>query len=222
MLRTTGDLPELQRAVRELHGVAEAMVRWPDPRGPAELRVVIGPDAEASDTTDEVIQVLERVGGVDLDTLAPTPRTAAERPVFAGLEVQRGELDTRVEVTLRYRGREVRGAAEGLATGDHTPRTAAAATLQALREVVRDDVRMHVEWMSRDGAGGSRDEVCSIAVTVLTLDGQDQHIGSALIRGDLRESAVRATLDAVNRRLGRLIGDAALDEEIARRGLPKG
>lgn len=206
MLRTTGDLPELQQRVRDLDGVAEATVRWPDPHGPAELRVRIDHDSDAADVTGQVLEVLERVGGVDLDTLdlREAEGEAPTRPVFAGLEVQRGELDVQVEVTLRYLDREIRGVAEGLATADHTPRVAAAAALAALAKIVRDDVRLHVEWVEVPDTTAPRSAVVSVAVTCLSPDGQDQHVGSAFVRGDLREATVRATLDAVNRRLRRL------------------
>lgn len=206
VLRTTGDLPEVQQRVRELDGVAEARVRWPDPHGPAELHVRIEHEGDPADVTGRVLEVLERVGGVDLDTLDLRESASGShpRPVFAGLEVNRGELDVQVEVTLRHRDRQFRGVAEGLATAEHTPRTAAAAALAALAQIVRDDVRLHVEWVEVAESVGPRTGTVSVAVTCLTPEGQDQHVGTAFVRGDLREAAVRAALDAVNRRLHRL------------------
>lgn len=207
------ELPEVQRAVGEIDGVVRARVTWPDPRGPAQLDIAFAPGADQAEATRSVLGVLERVGGVDLTTLdlAAAERERAEeeplpRPVFVGLAVDRSELDTAIEVTLEVDGRQVSGRAEGLASYHQSTRTTAAATLMALREVLPPGVRLQLEWLEAIDGQGHRPTVVHVAVTTLTHAGESVDIGSAFVRGDLRESTVRATLDAVNRRLGSLMG----------------
>lgn len=204
------DLPNVQEAVRALEGVARARVTWPDPRGPAQLEIALEPGANETETTRNVLAVLQRVGGVNLDTLdleaaQPTRSEAGLRPAFVGLSVDRSELDTAIDVTLEVGGRQVTGRAEGLASYHHSTRTAATATLEALGGVLPPGVRLQLEWVDVNGAQGQRPAVVQVAVTTLTHGGETVDIGCAFGRGDLRESAVRATLDAVNRRLGALL-----------------
>lgn len=207
---STSDLPTVQQAVREVHGVVHARVTWPDPRGPAHLEIALDPGTDGPETVRSILSVLERAGGVDLDTLdiAQAERSAEPspgRPVFVGLGVDRGELDTAIEITLEIDGRPVTGRAEGLASYQQSTRTTAAATLAALRQVLPPGVRVQLEWLEIIEPHGQRPGVVQVAVTTLTASSEVVDIGSAFIRGDVRESTVRATLDAVNRRLGALM-----------------
>lgn len=208
------DLPEVQRALRATEGVAHARVVWPDPEGPAHLSISFVDGADEPVVAREVLEVLRRVGHIDLDTLellhdesegAPERPVAMERPVFEGLALDRQELDAAVTVTLRWQGRQVSGQATGLASSRHAPRTAAEATLAALRELLPPTVRVQLEWLEAAEVGAPRERLVQAAVTVLTPAEENAHVGSALVRGDVREAAVRATLDAVNRRLGVLL-----------------
>ncbi len=212
------DLPEVQRALRATEGVAHARVVWPDPEGPAHLTVSFVDAADEPAVTREVLDVLRRVGNVDLDTLevvldeATEPQGVMERPVFEGLSLDRHELDSAVTVTLRWRGRQVSGEATGLASFRHAPRTAAEATLVALRKLLPPTVRAQLEWLEVTEIGAPRERLVQAAVTVLTHTEENAHVGSAIVRGDVREAAVRATLDAVNRRLGLLLArESALE-----------
>lgn len=209
MQNSLSDLPGVQDALREIDGVVHARVRWPDPRGPAQLEIALAPGGDGAQTTRHILDVLERVGGVDLDTLdlAAAERAGSDeaRPVFVEMSVERTELDTSIEVTLELRGREVSGRAEGLASFQQSTRTTAAATLAAVRKLLPSGVRLQLEWLEVIESHGHRPPIIQVAVTVLTHAGEALHIGSAFGHGDLRESTVRATLDAVNRRLGALM-----------------
>jgi hypothetical protein len=129
-------------------------------------------------------------------------RVAARRAVFSGMTVDRSDLDNRITVTLRIGDRTLTGRAEGLATRRATPRTAAAAALLALRDVLPGDTRLQLEWLEVvDALAADRPAVVQSAVTCLSAGGEQTYLGSAIVRDDLREAAVRATLDALNRRL---------------------
>jgi hypothetical protein len=218
-------IPELQAAVRALRGVAQATVRWPDPHGPAVLRVEFAAGADREEVTESILATVREVGEVDLESLqvdgadaravigpagpaglqTPEAIVRAGRPVFEGITVERTDLDSSVTVTLGYRGKVAKASAEGLATKRSTPRTAAAAALLALREFLPAEVRVQLEWIEVvEAAGPNRPEIVHSAVTFLTASGEETFIGTAIVRADLREAAVRATLDALNRRFERL------------------
>lgn len=211
------DIPEVQDAVSRVPGVTAATVRWPDPLGPATLRVEFA-GADAESVTRAVVETLRDVGGVEPEQIAlelpargpgndgpaaaPAAAARLRRPVFSGMTVDRGDLDSTVEVTLQYGERRLTGRAVGLATRTAATRTAAAAALDALRDLLPPDVRVQVEWLEVvDPTAPGRHQLVQAAVTVLSRRGEEVYLGTAFVRGDLREAAVRATLDAVNRRL---------------------
>jgi hypothetical protein len=221
------DLPDLQQAVRALPGVRAAVVRWPEPDAPAVLQVDFDPQADEEEVSRSVLATVERILGVgqnDLEvrrgglTSSPhvtTPLTSPaegvrngqvpSRPVFSGLKVDRHQLETSIDVTISYDGRTSVGSAEGLATHQHVVLTAASAALSALRTFLPSDVRMQVEWVDvLDGAVPGRPTVVQVSVTCLRAGGEERLMGTAMARGDIREAAVRATLDALNRPLQRL------------------
>lgn len=207
-------LPDVQHAVRDLHRVARARVRWPEAHGPAFLDVTFVPTADNAAGTREVLAVLGDVAGVDLGTIEVGPLPAAGerrvRPVLVGVSVDQGPLDTAVEVALRHAGRTSRGRSDDVTTPEATVRAAARATLVAVAEVLPDDVRVTLEWLEVRGVPGvDRRASVEVAVGVLREDGQDLFLGAALVRGDVRESAARATLDALNRPLDRIAAAAA-------------
>ena len=256
-------LPDLQSAVRRIEGVAAATVRWPDPHGPATLRVEFTGDADRRAVTEEVLATLREIAGVETsevhvdlqteatvavqqaaeaaramteeratppETAAPAEAAAADpgsmasrlvgrsprggggvrhRPVFSGMKVDRGALDTHVQVTLAVGGSAYVGSAEGLATRRATTRTAADATLAALRELLPADSRVQLEWLEViEGPEPGRPAVVQTAVTFLSREGEEIYVGSAIVRNDLHTAAVRATLDALNRVLFRWSDDA--------------
>lgn len=246
-------IPDLQAAVRALEGVAHAAVRWPEPEGPATLRVEFSPGADREEVTERVLTTMREVGGVDLSSLElqpleprplepqplepqPGEHTAPEhaarpvadepaahpvadepsathrppevdapvRPIFSGLTVDRSDLDSNVTVRLEFAGRSFTGSAAGLATRRSTPRTAAAAALAALRELLPPEVRVQLDWLEVvEAATPARPVIVHSAVSCLTSLGEETFVGSAIAGDDLREAAVRATLDALNRRLYR-------------------
>lgn len=237
-------MPELQAAVRALSGVGAAVIAWPEPGGPATLRIELEPGADRERVTAAVLGTVEAIAGADLSSLevalppppgapppdapppdAPPPSApppgaappgpvlehaagnghASQRPAFEGVTVRRTALDVAVTVTLTHGTRRLTGEAQGLATRQAGPRVAAAATLSALRPLLAPDVRVQVDWVAVHGLEqAARPAVAQVAVAMLSSAGEQVMLGSALVRGDVRESAVRATLDALNRRLARL------------------
>lgn len=230
------ELPDLQSAVRGLDGVASAVVRWPDPQGPATLHVEFVAEADREAVTEAVLEEVRRYAGpqpengsggavaaaggndrpaaaggaedagplpmVVMSDAAPPAPQLRTRPVFSGMTVDRGELDIAVEVTLSVGDQTHVGRAEGLATSGSVPRAAADATLIALRPLLPAGLRVQLDWLEvAAGTGPRRLDVVSSAVTCLSRRGEQVLIGSAIVHSDIREAAVRATLDALNRRL---------------------
>jgi hypothetical protein len=125
------------------------------------------------------------------------------RPVLTGLQASNHRLDTEVSVVLEASGRQVSGRAEGLATPESELRAATAATLEALQQLLPGDVRFDIDWLEVTRVGG--EEVVHVGITSLTSAGSQRVVGSAPVRRDRLRAASRATLDALNRQLDRLL-----------------
>lgn len=191
------DLPEVQAAVRRIEGVAAASIRWPDPLGPASLRVEFDEGVDHRDIGEAIIRTLVDVADVDLATMhleRGDPVVDRPRPVFTALGLDRVDDELSVEVDVLVDGHRTPGRAAGLLTAVGELPLVAQATLDALH---------------RTGAGpfalvqvdrlplSTGDDVIAVAVDV--GEGRRPLIGAAMVVADPREATVRATLDAVNR-----------------------
>lgn len=131
------------------------------------------------------------------------------RPTFARLEVDTSQEEPAIEVTLTIADRRLVGRAFGPATGDESPRTAAIATLEAVKVLLRAGVGAELGWLDvLDDPDGERPRYATSGVHCTDARGRQTFLGSALAAGDPRVAAVRATLDALNRPLRIWSGEA--------------
>jgi len=126
-----------------------------------------------------------------------------ERPIpfeLLRLEVVRGR-QSRVDVVLSRGGTPTTG--QALVTAEGVALAVATATVKAATAHLERDGDLFVvaAGVSTLGALDENVEVATVAVRFSSVDGTSSVlIGSTQVVGDVRESVVRATLDAVNRR----------------------
>lgn len=122
------------------------------------------------------------------------------RPVIRDLEVDSAGLEVVAEVLLELGGRELRGRASAAATPRATYRAIARATLDAIETLFPGTVKTEVERI--DVPGDAENACVTVTVTLLTDDGSPEtHVGASIVRTDPEQAVMRATLDALNRRL---------------------
>lgn len=90
------------------------------------------------------------------------------------------------------------GTASGPNTNKNRLKLVALATLDAI-EACRGTEKFCLEDVQKVGVGGR--DVLMVAVSLVSQKGEEGLIGAAFLGGDDRESAAKATLDAINRRL---------------------
>ncbi|MEX0658359.1 MAG: hypothetical protein WD080_04435 [Egibacteraceae bacterium] len=157
--------------------------------------------AEDPDDSGTELPSPARRGPVDDAVAGPFPDRPG-RPTFARLEVDASQEEPVVEVTLTIEDRRLVGRATGPATGDESARTAAIATLEAVRELFQPGVHAELGWLDIvDDPDGERPRYATSGVHCTGARGRQTFLGSALASGDPRVAAVRATLDALNRPL---------------------
>jgi hypothetical protein len=200
-------LPDLEVAVQKVPGVSAAMVRWPEPGGPASLRVEFSPEADLTAVARDVLDTLRDVADVDLTTLQV--QSAAARWALRRITVERQHARATIHVALQHNaGRQLTGRADGPATARGLQRAAASAALAALEGTWPDGVQTELEWVTAlaiEGSPARRAIACGVS---LVHNGHEEFlIGVAKVDGDEKDSAIRATLNALNRRL-ELLGGA--------------
>jgi hypothetical protein len=123
-----------------------------------------------------------------------------DRPAIKGVhEIPEGARTT-VAVTLAWHGEDYVGTATGPAAAAARMRLVGEAAVRAVESLLHGDV------FALDSIGapviGMRTVI--VAVVVSTGErGEEVVVGSAISQGDDSEAAVRAVLDALNRRIGR-------------------
>lgn len=130
-------------------------------------------------------------------------RLLLARPAIIDLAVANEGLEVHAEAVLTLEGLELRGRADGAATRRATFRSIATATLRAIETLFPDRLKMELETIE---VTDERDDArVTVGVTFLTEYGPERLYGVSIIRGDPELATMRATLDAVNRRVGLLL-----------------
>ena len=214
---TVSDYREIVAALRSLPGVREAEVE-PELNGPGLLRLGLAPGVDEVKVASDVGRLLrERFGlGVDADRVQliedalPTVPAQAEpyedmhpRPSIQRMHLVSSGLDVTATVTLGHLAMSASGECMGTATQTGVHRAMANATLRAVEGLLSHTVRFELEHVEVAPTG--RERTAIVAVTMLGDGGGVRLTGAAAVREDPRQAVIRATLDAVNRRIERLL-----------------
>lgn len=200
------DARELERAARRVVGVHSARVLRNDGEClPYRVRVVVQGSrrtAVAKDIQSAWFAVwnLYVPRSVFAVTAVRSPLDLGSQPrrlQLCNLSFQRTPADVSATVALFARGRTLQGrAAVPLLTAD-LRRLAAEATLEAVRAALPVGDALELLELRRVTLGGAPALLCALA------GGRGTLLGICQVRGDEREAAVRAVLDAANRVLAR-------------------
>ena len=173
-----------------------------------EVHVLAGPEKAAKQVVRDVQTLALARFGITLDRQSISvvqigPDAIArgdDRPAILGVhEIPEGPRTT-VAVTLGWHGEEYVGSATGPAAASARLRLVGEAALRAIESLLDGDV-LAIDAIGNPAIGM---KTVIVAVVVATgLRGEEIAVGSALSSGDDSETAVRAVLDAVNRRISR-------------------
>lgn len=227
---------DVERAIAEVDGVASASVGEVAGSARERLRIRLEPGHDPDAVAVEVARTLSARFGVDVDPAAIQPQPAGDeasnghatgaagptgagdptgaaevlaapaRPRIHRLAVSTHGLEVHVDAVLTAGGRDLRGQVSAAATPTATLRAVARATLAAVEEFSPGRLKTELETLERSGTGRD-DEVVTVTVTLLTYEDEVKLLGASLVRGDVEHAVMRATLDAVNRRIGLLAGE---------------
>ena len=131
--------------------------------------------------------------------LSVPAQRAAARPAISRMHLVSSGLDVTATVTLSSGDQTAVGEARGAASQTGVHRAVAAATLRAVERLVGGKMRCELDHLEVTPMGNERTVLVSL--TLLTDKGTERLTGAAGVREDVRQAVIRATLDALNRRL---------------------
>lgn len=218
------DYGAVVEALRSVPGVAEAAVEPDGEGGMGLLRLGLDPDVDEVDVATRVGRVLrEQFGlGVDADRVqivedADLARTTGgsapdgalrARPSITRMHLVSSGLEVTATVTLTTPlsdgARVHSGEATGAASQAGVHRAVAQATLRAVEPLLDGTARFELDHLDITTVGAERTVV--VSVTMVSSRGAERLTGAAAVREDVRQAVIRATLDALNRRLETLLG----------------
>lgn len=179
--------------------------------GISEVHVLSPPDKPPKQIVRDIQSLAMARYGANIDRRAisvvqiagdnPLPAEGERPRIIAIDEKPEGDRVT-VAVTLGWRGEEYRGEASGPMVASARMRLVAEAVLRAMEEVFGGTAPLALDAISVEGVG-SRNIMVAV---VVTAEGKKEEVfvGTALASGDETHAAVRATLDALNRRIPQL------------------
>lgn len=139
----------------------------------------------------------KKISVVQLDNA--TAQAAARRPKIGAVQFTVDGLLCTAEVTMSLDEATVLGLAHGPASRGNRLRLLALATIDALTKLLPEQDALVIEDVSVVTMAHGR--VAFTLLTRMTQQSEETLVGAALVRHDEKESVVRATLDAINRRL---------------------
>jgi hypothetical protein len=216
------DFREIVAALRDVPGVADADVEPDQDGGMGLLRLGLEAGVDEVAVATSVGRLLrERFGlGVDAERVQivedaemplpdrqPVPelphQRLAGRPAISRMHLVSTGLDVTATVSLTSDGRTASGEARASASQSGVQRAVATATLRAVESLSGDIARFELDHLEVAQLGAERTVI--VALTMLSSRGTERLTGAAGVREDVRQAVIRATLDALNRRLETLL-----------------
>lgn len=214
-------LPELEDSLRHIPGVkAASVVTGPD-AVPTEVHVLASPGKAAKqvvrdvqslalarfniDLDHRIVSVVQmgddEVRAVEVPEPAPTvpdpePAGPVVRPAIVAITVRSSSGETEASVTLAVGPQLFEGKGRGPAGQSQRARLVAAATLDAVGELLG---RVCEVESASIVATGSREVALSVLTVMVPRTGEQVLTGAAVVRGDEADAVVRSVLAALNR-----------------------
>jgi hypothetical protein len=170
---------------------AEGRPRW---AGGAEGGTPVPAPPAPEDGGAPAAEELDDAGAALAQQAGPRVRAA-----IRDLVTRQGDDDVEVTAILEVAGRRGRAAATAVPTRRGVWRAVAEATVGALRELTDDHLRVGVDRVSV--TSNEDPGMVTVVLTVLSDRGEETLLGASLLRDDPESAVMRATLDALNRRI---------------------
>jgi len=212
--RAVVDVAKIEELVGQVRGVMAVRVVQDEQGQIDELHIVGSPGRSAKQMVRAVESLLYVRGGVRVDhrkiSLVQIAETsmppALLRVQLIAVEARSDALPPEVRVSLGVGARRFEGCGRPRGAHDNSGEWLAAyAAAHALDEVIGAYGQLHVENIQRQAFGGLQVYLAHLTLTI--DDSMETLLGVSVVRDDAQIAVARAVLDAVNRRLQRLLSE---------------
>ncbi len=207
---------EIENKLCQIKNVKAArIIRGPD-NSIEEIHVIAVPDKGPKQLVRDIESALMAEYGLpinhkkisiaqinDIDVGITEQRKEKARPRIVSINTDLSGTRAKVQVVLELNGVVFEGISEGPASQTGRVRLVAEATLDAVEKIVQSPYSFALEDVVIIPLG--REKAAVVCIAVVSSLGEETYTGSAVVRQNNKDSVVKATLDAINRRFGFLI-----------------
>jgi hypothetical protein len=202
----------LQELINDIEGIVSSKVKLDDTGNLVEIHALADKSRNAKQIVRDIQSAVTAKFDLEIDhRIISIAQLSCDgvvqrdmRIVFKGMEVASKGLEIDVRVILSHGEKDYCGSQKGINTTTSINRTIAQATLKALSDFLNIGEIFVVEDVGTLNI--AKTNVVVVAVTCVDKNGEQLLIGSSMNLGDIKEAVVKATLDAVNRRIAKLTG----------------
>lgn len=204
------DSKAYEEVIRQIREVLAARVVTGPSGAIEEIHVLAGPGRSAKQIVRDVESACAAQFGATLDhkkisvaqVRGPDAGSHGSRLRLRGVHLGVEGTRVAVKVELDWDGQLFVGEARGHASAGSRRRLMAQATLAAVEDCYQTGEAFALEDVRTSQLGHRT--VVLVGVSLLTREGEEVLTGSSVVHGDEPEAVVRAALDTINRRLGRI------------------
>ena len=201
----------LEQAIMQIKSIIAARINVNNQGEIEEVHVLAGSGRAPKQVVRDVESVMAAQFGLQVDhkkisvaQVGNDEESAFEvldstRPKLVGVTLRTVNGMAEVKVELLTDDKLAEGIAEGPSSANNKLRLFVEATLKALALIVRKEILFVVEDVAIIPMG--KQQGALVSITLITPAGEQSLAGCALVRSDDREAVVKATLDAINRKL---------------------
>jgi hypothetical protein len=217
MSEMTFSIQDWEQAIKQIKSVIAARINTNDAGEIEEVHVLAGSGRAPKQVVRDVESTLAAQFGLELDhkKISVAQVGDDEESAFAVVESTRPKLVgvtlrtvngmAEVKVELLTGDKLIEGLAEGPSSAYNKLRLFVEATLKALATFTLDKFLFVTEDVGIIQL--AKQQIALVSITLIAPTGEQSLTGCALVRSDDREAVVKATLDAVNRKLRFLRND---------------
>ncbi|MDI6813150.1 MAG: hypothetical protein QMC95_03295 [Desulfitobacteriaceae bacterium] len=203
-------LTDYEQALKQIRSVSAARIRMTEQGEIEEIHILAGGERSAKQIVRDVESVLVAQFGLEFDhkkisvaqvgeevLVPPIPEWVRPKLIGVTLKTLHGTADVTVE--LQVGERVIAGATQGFSSSYNKLRLLVEATVKALNSLELEKCLLVPEDVAVTEL--AKHKVAQVAVTLVCPAGEQLLVGCALVKNDDREAVVKATLDAVNRKV---------------------
>jgi hypothetical protein len=210
-------IQDWEQGIKQIKGVIAARIKANDQGDIEEVHILAGSGRAPKQIVRDIESLLiaqfdvqidhkkVSVAQVEDDEDGTFTMVESTRPKLVGVTLRTVNGMAEVKVELLTGDKIIDGIAQGPSSAQNKLRLFVEATLQALSPLTLDKFLFVTEDVGITQL--AKQQIALVSITSITTTGEQSLTGCALVRNDDREAVVKATLDAVNRKLRFLRND---------------